>query len=153
MHTPQRIVVPVINTPASLAAVHLAATLARARKGQVFAVHVIEVNRSLPLNAEMDAEARRGEQVIRKAEEIGGEVGCPVTGVLLQARDAGPAILEEAHDRDADAILLGLRFERETGPGHHGHTAEHLLRNARCEVWVVRESAPGYPGKQEVRRE
>ena len=74
----------------------VAATVAKPRKGRVYVVHIIEVTRSLPLNAELDAEARRGEQLIRQAEEVAAHAGYPVSGTLLQAREAGSAILEEA---------------------------------------------------------
>ena len=91
MATPQTILVPVTNSPASIEAVGIACTLAKPRKGKVYVVHVIEVLRSLPLNAEMEAEARRGEQLIHRAEEIAGHIGIAISGQLLQAREAGQA--------------------------------------------------------------
>jgi nucleotide-binding universal stress UspA family protein len=140
MVTPQTLLVPITNTPASLEAVAIAAAIAKVRKGRVYLVHVIEVNRSLPLNAEMDAEARRGEQVIRKAEAVALEAGCTVTGTLVQAREAGTAIIDEAQDRGADAIIMGVGYKRLTGSFQVGRTVEHVLKNATCAVWVVRQS-------------
>jgi nucleotide-binding universal stress UspA family protein len=140
MVTPQTFLVPITNSPASLEAVSVAAAIARARKGRVYLVHVIEVNRSLPLNAEMDAEARRGEQVIRKAEALALEAGCNVTGTLVQAREAGTAIVDEAQDRGVDAVIMGIGYKRLTGSFQVGRTVEHVLRNATCAVWVVRQS-------------
>lgn len=140
MVTPQTLLVPITNTPASLEAVAVAAAIAKARKGRVYLVHVIEVNRSLPLNAEMDAEARRGEQVIRKAEAVALESGCNVTGTLVQAREAGPAIIDEAQDRGADAIIMGVGYKRLPGSLQLGRTVDHVLKNATCAVWVVRQS-------------
>lgn len=140
MVTPQTLLVPITNTPASLEAVAVAAAFAKARKGRVYLVHVIEVNRSLPLNAEMDAEARRGEQVIRKAEAVALEAGCSVTGTLVQAREAGAAIIDEAQDRGADAIIMGVGYKRLTGSFQVGRTVDHVLKNATCAVWVVRQS-------------
>ncbi|MBE0607963.1 MAG: universal stress protein [Dehalococcoidia bacterium] len=140
MVTPQTLLVPITNTPASLEAVAVAAAIAKARKGRVYLVHVIEVNRSLPLNAEMDAEARRGEQVIRKAEAVALEAGCNVTGTLVQAREAGTAIIDEAQDRGADAIIMGVGYKRLTGSFQVGRTVDHVLKNATCAVWVVRQS-------------
>ena len=114
--------------------------MAKARKGRVYLVHVIEVNRSLPLNAEMDAEARRGEQLIRKGEAVAAEAGCTVTGTLVQARESGPAIVDEAQDRGVDAIIMGIGYKRLTGSFQVGRTVEHVLKNATCAVWVVRQS-------------
>lgn len=140
MVMPQTFLVPITNSPASLEAVAVAATMARARKGRVYLVHVIEVNRSLPLNAEMDAEARRGEQVIRRAEAAASEAGCSATGTLVQAREAGMAIVDEARDRGVDAIVMGIGYKRLTGSFQVGRTVEHVLKNATCAVWVVRQS-------------
>ena len=118
----------------------VAAGIARPKKGQVYVVHVIEVNRSLPLNAELEAEARRGEQLIRRAEEVAAESGHPVTGTLLQAREAGEAIVEEARDQAVDAIILGLPSRRPGGSSLLGRTVEYVMNHATCAVWVVRES-------------
>ncbi len=140
MVMPQTFLVPITNSPASLEAVAVASTMAKARKGRVYLVHVIEVNRSLPLNAEMDAEARRGEQVIRRAEAVASEAACSVTGTLVQAREAGMAIVDEAQDRGVDAIVMGIGYKRLTGSFQVGRTVDHVLKNATCTVWVVRQS-------------
>lgn len=134
------ILVPVTNTPASFDAVTAAAGLAKQRKGRIVAVHVIEVNRALPLNAELDAEARRGEQVIRRADEVASHAGIRVEAQLLQARDAGQAIVDEARDRNVDAIVLGVGYKRLTGSFEIGRTVGFVLKNAACQVWVVRQA-------------
>ncbi|WP_322796755.1 universal stress protein [Tepidiforma sp.] len=139
--------VPVTCSRASMEAVQVAASLAKARRAQVVLVHVIEVRRSLPLNAELDAETRRGEQVIQRAEAAAAAAGCPsARGILVQAREAGPALLEEARDRNADVIILGLPpFEGEDRPFALGRTAEFLLRHAPCEVWLIRRPMRDIP--------
>lgn len=133
------ILVPLTNTPASLEAVGVAALLAKQKKARLYAVHVIEVLRSLPLNAEMEAEARRGEQLIHRAEEIAEHHGVPLTGQLLQARDAGPAIVDEARDRNAEVIILGIGYKRLIGSFQVGRTADYILKNATSQVWVIRQ--------------
>jgi nucleotide-binding universal stress UspA family protein len=132
--------VPIVQSPASLEAVTTAVAMAKQRKGRVYVVHVIEVSRSLPMNAELDAEARRGEQLIRRAEEIAGEQGYPVSGTLLQAREAGPALVDEARDREVDAIIMGVGVKPQVASFTLGRTVEHVLKNATCGVWVVRQS-------------
>lgn len=140
MATPQAILVPIVQSPASFDAVTIAVTMAKQKKGRVYVVHVIEVNRSLPLNAELDAEARRGEQLIKRAEEIAAESGYPVIGTLLQAREAGPAIVEEAVDHEVDAIIMGIGVRKPGMSSQLGRTADYVLKNATCAVWVVRQS-------------
>ncbi len=150
MASPQTILVPVTNSPASMDAVAVAAGLAKQRKGRVYVVHVIEVVRSLPLNAELDTEARRGEQIIRRAEEVAAEIGFQVDGALMQSREAGPAIVDEARDREVDAIIMGIGYKRLIGSFQVGRTVDYVLKNATCQVWVVRQSvAPAARGRHE----
>ncbi len=134
------LLVPVTNSAASLEAVSMACRLAKPGKGKVAVVHVIEVLRSLPLNIEMDSEARRGEQLLRHAEDVAARADYKVTGELLQAREAGPAIVDEARDRGVDAIVLGIGYKRLVGDFQVGRTADFVLKHAPCQVWVVRQA-------------
>jgi len=140
------ILVPIVQSEASLEAVPLAAIIAKQKKAKLLIIHVIEVNRSLPLNAELDAEARRGEQLVRRAEEIALQAGAQATGTLLQAREAGAAIIEEAEDHQIDAIILGIPRPK-AGSGLIGRTAEYVMQHATCSVWVVRQGTaiPPHP--------
>jgi nucleotide-binding universal stress UspA family protein len=148
---PQYVLVPVSNSAASLEAVSIACRLAKSRKGRVYVVHVIEVLRSLPLNAEMEAEARRGEQLLRRAQEIGEQLGIGIESQLLQAREAGQAIVDEARDRKVDAIILGIGYKRLIGSFEIGRTADYILKNATSQVWVVRQGVnePSAAGEAE----
>ena len=63
--------------------------------------------------------------------------------VLLQARDVGAAIVDEAIEREADLIICGLPFRRRFGGEFTvGRTIPYILKNAPCAVWVVREAMP-----------
>ncbi|MCC7365088.1 MAG: universal stress protein [Dehalococcoidia bacterium] len=135
---PNAILVPVTNSPASLEALTAACIVGKQRKAKVYVVHIIEVLRSLPLNAGMEAEARRGEQVLRKAAEVAQHAGYQVSGELLQAREAGSAIVDEARDRGVDMIIMGVGYQRMIGSVQMGKTADFVMRNAACQVWLVR---------------
>jgi nucleotide-binding universal stress UspA family protein len=148
MPLPHAILVPIAQSEASMDAVRIAATMAKQKKGRVYIMHVIEVNRSLPLNAELDADARRGEQLIHRAEEVAVAAGYPVSGTLLQAREAGQAILEEALDNAVDTIIMGVDNTDATGVAsavHLGKTVDYVLKHATCAVWVVRQSVDPQP--------
>jgi nucleotide-binding universal stress UspA family protein len=138
--TPISILVPITSSQASLEAVTIACGVARPRQGRIYVVNVIEVLRSLPLNAEMDAEARRGEQLLRRAEEVAAAADYHITGELLQAREAGQAIIDEARDRRVDSIIMGIGYKRLIGSFQIGRTADYVLKNAECQVWVVRQA-------------
>ena len=57
---------------------------------------------------------------------------------LLQARSAGAAIVDEAIDRNADMILLASTLRRKYGRVTTGETIAYVLKNAPCEVILVR---------------
>ncbi len=136
----QTFLVPVSGDRASMEAIAVAAAAARVRRGRLNLLHIIQVSRSMPLNVELEQESRRAQQVIEKAEAIAAELGCQgVRSLVVQAREAGPAIIEEARAQKVDVIVLGLPpFEGEDRPFTLGQTAEYLLRHAPCEVWLIR---------------
>jgi nucleotide-binding universal stress UspA family protein len=136
----QRFLVPVNFDRVSLEAVHVAGAVAKPRRGVLHLVHVIEVGRSLPLNVELEQESRRAEQILERARLAAADSGCSnVRATVVQAREAGPAILEEARAHHIDVIVLGLPpFQGEDRPFAIGPTAEYLLRHAPCEVWLIR---------------
>jgi nucleotide-binding universal stress UspA family protein len=57
---------------------------------------------------------------------------------LLQARAVGPAIVDEAIERDADAIVMTAAIQRRHGRPTLSDTVVHVLLNAPCEVVVIR---------------
>jgi nucleotide-binding universal stress UspA family protein len=131
------ILVPVDGSPASLDAVALACSIGKRNKGKVFAVHVIEVKRSLPLDAELVTEANSGEDVLTRAERVASEVDFQIEGELLQAREAGHAIVDEAMERAVDLILLGTEH-RGVGEYQMGRVTQYVVKAAPCNVWLWR---------------
>ena len=151
------ILAPVVDDSASLEAVAVGASLARQEKGVLTLLHVIEVERSLPVTADLDLEGRRGEEVLRRARDLAErEAGnARIEDELLQARAAGPAIVEEAEARGADVIMLGVGWTPLLGQFEVGPTAGYVLKHARCNVWIVREPlelAEPAAGKAAMRR-
>lgn len=134
----KHLLVPVDGSPESMHAVEFACGMAKRLKGRVNVVHVIEVKRSLPLDAELVNEALRGEQILDEAERLGKKVDLDIEGDLLQAREAGHAIIDEATERGVDAIVLGVPFNRPFGDFELGRVPGHILKNAPCEVILLR---------------
>ncbi len=132
------ILVPVDGSPASMDAVVFACGIAKKNKGKVYAVHVIEVKRSLPLDAELTDEATNGEEVLLRAERAANEADCKIEGELLQAREAGHAIVDEAMERGVDLILMGAEHKAPLGEYQMGRLTQYVLRAAPCNVWLWR---------------
>ena len=64
----------------------------------------------------------------------------------------GPAIVNEAVEREADLVLLGMPYKRRHGVFSMGEAVPYILRSAPCPVLVLREPVPAQllsaiPGK------
>ena len=132
------IVVPTDGSHASMQAVALACDIARKNKGRVYVIHVIEVKRTLPLDAQLEPEEAAGDEVLMRAEEVARKQSFQIEGEILHAREAGPAIVDEATERGADLIVLGMTYTQPFGQFELGRVVQYVLRNAPCEVWVCR---------------
>jgi len=132
------VLVPIDGSPASMDAVLLACAIAKRNKGKVYAVHVIEVKRSLPLDAELPDKATSGEDLLTRAEKAATEADFRIEGELLQARDAGHAIVDEAMERDVDLILMGAEHKGTSGEYQMGRVTQYVVRAAPCSVWLWR---------------
>lgn len=118
----------------------LACTIARSEKGKLYAIYVIEVKRALPLDAEIEPETEQAEEVLKRAERIGDEMDCEVVTELLQAREVGPAIVDEAVERGIDVIIMAIPYKKPFGEFDLGSTVPYVLKNAPCRVLVWREA-------------
>src|SRR3989442_13396257 len=119
--------------------VRLACLMAKRAKRKVHLVHVIEVPRTLPLKAVLTKESEYADKLLTEALTIAEEAGCEAVAEVVQARDAGPAIVDEAKDHACALIMLGL--VRDTHKAHNelGKTVPYVLLNAPCRVWVVQD--------------
>ena len=76
------------------------------------------------------------------AEKAADEFGIELETEILQARDVGTAIVDEALEREVDLVVMGIGYKRKFGEFDMGHTAPYVLKNAPCRVWLAR-AAPG----------
>ncbi len=136
------LLVPTDGSDASLEAVELACSVLKKSRGRLTVVHVIEVPRSLPLDADLEEAASQGEQFLVAAEAIAKQNEVSIEGELLQARETGHAVVDEAAARDVDGIILGIEHHTPFGEYRLGMTTDYVLRNARCPVIVYRQRLP-----------
>jgi nucleotide-binding universal stress UspA family protein len=123
--------------------VALAADLARQGHAELIGVHVVEIDWTHPLDADIAGHDEQAQRVLDIAEATAEASKYELETVLLQARDVGAAIVDEAIERDADLIICGLPFRRRFGGEFAvGRTIPYILKNAPCGVWVVREPMP-----------
>jgi nucleotide-binding universal stress UspA family protein len=120
--------------------VRLACLMAKKARRKVHLVHVIEVPRTLPLKATLTKESEQADKLLNEAMAVAEDAGCDAVAEVVQARDAGPAIVDEAKDHECALIMLGLvRDTRNARNTDLGKTIQYVLANAPCRVWVVQD--------------
>ena len=138
-----KILVPVVGTEADEKAVKLASRLlAKKNKGEICAVYVISIERALPIDAEIESEIRKAEDILNHIESTAEKQGCKIATDLLQAREVAPAIVDEAIEREVDLILIGVTYKRRFGEFSLGDVVPYVLKNAPCRVILYHQYTP-----------
>ncbi len=120
-------------------AVSIACAQAKLLRANVVILYVIQVRRSLPLDADMGGEEDQAEEILQRLQQLGQRLGCRVETDLLHARDAGPAVVGEAVQRGAELAVVGVPFKEKFGEFSVEPRAQYVLVNAPCRVLLVRE--------------
>jgi len=137
----RKILVPVTGTEADEEAIRLACRLAKKDKGKICAVYVITLKRTLPLDAEIEPEIKKAEGILDHMEMVAEEQDCEIETDLLQSREAGPTIVDEAVEREADLILMGVIYKKRFGQFSLGSVVPYVLKNAPCQVILYHQYA------------
>ncbi len=134
-----KILVPVTGSQVDDEAMRLACRLAKKDKAKIWAVYVLTIKRSLPLEAEIEPEIIKAEGILDHIVSVAEEEEYEIETDLLQARDAGPSIVDEAVEREVDLILMGLPYKRRFGQFSLGNVVLYVLENAPCRVILYHE--------------
>lgn len=129
-----RILVPVTGNQADEEAVDLACSLARQNKSEIRAIYIITLKRDLPLDAEIESEIQKAEDILGRIEEIARRNNYKIETDMLQAREVGPAIINDAADQEIDLILLGIAYKMRFGEFSLGEVVPYVLKNSPCRV-------------------
>ncbi len=138
----RRIVLPLAGAAIDADVVRLAALIGKTSKSEVLAIHVIEVKWNLPLDAVLEDETAHGEEILTAAETLGRQLGISIETELFQARTAWSAIVDTAHQREADLIIIGMPYRQRMGRVAVGKTLQNVFVSAPCQVIALRERAP-----------
>ena len=125
---------PVNGTQADEEAIELACRLARQDKSEIRAVYIITLKRDLPLDAEIEPEILKAEDVLASMEEVARRENYKLDTDVLQAREVGPAIVNDAIEQEADLILLGIAYKLRFGEFSLGEVVPYVLKNSACRV-------------------
>ncbi len=119
--------------------VSYAAELTRASRGKLLIVYVIKIRRSLPVDAEVDEQVARGEQALKRAQQLSRLARSSVETQLLQAREIGPAVVHEVSTREVDAVVIGMSYQKEHGRFSLGGNVPYILEHSPSLVILYRE--------------
>jgi len=138
-----KILVPVAGTEADEGAMELAdKLLIKKNRGEICAVYVISIERALPIDAEIESEIRKAEDILNHIESTAEKQGRKIETDLLQAREVAPAIVDEAIEREVDLILIGVTYKRLFGEFSLGDVVPYVLKNAPCRVILYHQHTP-----------
>ncbi len=111
------------------------------RDTELVALHVVEVDWRHDLDDEIPGSRELASAVLDMAEGAAERARMRMRTELLQARDVGAALVDEAVAIDADVMLLGLPYRTRLGGDFAiGRTIPYVFQNAPCRVIVVREA-------------
>ena len=120
--------------------IHLGCQLAKVSNAELVAIHVIEVDWRHELSEELASENEAASALLDMAEGIAEQYKVKLTGDLLQAREVAAALVDEAIEVGAEAIIIGLPYRQRLGGDFAiGDAIPYIFQNAPCEVIVVRE--------------
>lgn len=106
---------------------------------EVSLLHVIEVPFDQTLDRENEEAMSAADEILSRAEAVLSARSIAVRTSTVQARAAGPAIVDDANELGADLLLMGLRYKKRFGgQWDAGRTVPYVMRNSTAPVWCLR---------------
>ena len=136
-----RVLVPMLGVPeVDDPALKVAALLLHGNAvAQVSLLHVIEVPFDRTLDAEDETAVADADAILTRGESVFEAGGIAVRSSTVQARAAGPAIVDDANELASDLIVMGLRYKKRFGgQWDAGRTVPYVMRNSTAPVWCLR---------------
>ena len=115
------------------------ARLATRTKSNIVIIYVIEVDLVLPVTADLDSEVQRAEDLLRRLKSDADYNNNLIETQLLQGREKGTALVDEALAQDAEAIVVNVDYDRLLGGFEISDDTRYILEHAGCAVWLVRQ--------------
>jgi len=115
----------------------IAKNLIQKKTGILIFVHVLEIDLKNPLDVEIQEKTSYGDKILseilkkQRIEKYNHKL------VLLQARDAGPAIIFEAANQSAEVIIICDQKNNQQGVFNMSKTIKYVLTNSGCDVLLI----------------
>ena len=139
----RNIIVALTDTSIDQEALAVACKAARKRSGEVYGVFGIVVPRKLALDDAMEDETAAANHALDEAKSVAEQLKVTLETEIIHTRHFGQALIQEANDHDCALIVLGAPYQLGVnGQFALTETADYVLRNAPCRVWLVRGASP-----------
>jgi nucleotide-binding universal stress UspA family protein len=132
----KRILVPTSGVHYSEKGIELACRLGEGQQAEIVLTYVLEIPRTLPLNAPIPEAEQQAQDALDRGKGIVELHHLTPILRLERARQAGEGIVKVAKDNDVDVIVLGMRPGFRGAQTGWGRTTDTLLRKAHCEVII-----------------
>jgi nucleotide-binding universal stress UspA family protein len=133
-------VVPVKGDAVDGDALRAACRLARPARAEILVITVLEVPRHLPLTVNLEQELGEAEEILAQMEQLAEKLGTRIETTVLQARESGPAVVDEAKRWGADLVVVGLGSPQRFGEFVLDRNGEELLNRVHCRLIMIREA-------------
>jgi uncharacterized hydrophobic protein (TIGR00271 family) len=132
-----RVLVPIADAATAERLLRIAGRLAQAQEGEVLALQVVVVREPVPLEAGRQR-AQASRTLLDQALAFAHQEGLPVETMTRVARSAAQGILDTAAEERTDLIVLDWRGPPRSRGASVGPIVDAVLRDAPCDVLVVR---------------
>ncbi|MEH2437464.1 MAG: chloride channel protein [Nostoc sp.] len=138
-----RLLVPVANPETAGILLQMAAAIARDRHYEIDCVQVMLIPRhSSP--SETQVRTTKSRRLLRQAEVLAKKWKIPLHTQIRVTHDVAQAILETINEEHIDLILMGWEGSTSTPGLIFGNVVETIIRQATCEVVLVKLGTTGY---------
>lgn len=135
------ILVPISKPSSVRSLLAIAIAIAQKHDGQIVLLHVIEVDRGVPLRAGLEHQTR-GAAFLQHAVAMADESGVPVRSVVQVAHRISQGILDTAIEERANFIVLGRDKHPSFLERLFASVIDTVLNEAPCEVAVLHGQLP-----------
>lgn len=132
-----RVLVPIANPNNVNQLIDLAATIAKARGGEIVCVRVVVVPEQLPPSLE-DAQVEEQQKILELARARALELDVPVTSIIRVGHNAARAIVETVRERNCDLVVLGWKGFTSTTRKILGEVTDDVVRYAPADIMLVK---------------
>ncbi len=134
----KRILVPTVGTQFAGREVELACRLGREQKAEILLAYLLEVPRTLPLEAPLPTEESKAREALQLAKTIVDLHDLSSTMEVLRSRIAGEKIIQVAREKEVDLIIVGIKSGMEFPYEDFARTINILLKKSPCELLISR---------------